>query len=77
MFIYGRHTGKEEIAEKALDLLHTLKSESNNVIKKWSSIGISASDAYESQALLQLRKEYCDRRRCVNCAIGHQLMSIK
>lgn len=77
MFIYGRHTGKEEFAEKALDLLHSLKPENNSVIKKWSSIGITASDAYESQALLQLRKEYCDRRRCVNCAIGYQLMSIK
>ena len=77
MFIYGRNTGKEEIAEKALDLLHTLKPESNTFIKKWTSVGIAASDAYESQALLQLRKEYCDQRRCVNCAIGHQLMNVK
>lgn len=77
MFIYGRNTGKEEITEKALALLHSLKPENNSVIEKWSSVGITASDAYESQALLQLRKEYCDRRRCVNCAIGHQVMSVK
>jgi hypothetical protein len=77
MFIYGRNTGKEEMAEKALDLLHTLKPESNSIIKKWSSIGITPSDAYESQALLQLRKEYCDLRKCVNCAIGHQVMNVK
>lgn len=77
MFIYGRNTGKEEIAEKALALLHSLKPESNSIIKKWASAGITASDAYESQALLQLRKEYCDMRRCVNCAIGHQLMNVK
>ncbi len=77
MFIYGRNTGREEIAEKAIELLHTLKPESNNIIKKWDSMGIKASDAYETQALLQLRKEYCDKRRCVNCAIGHQLMSVK
>jgi hypothetical protein len=77
MFIYGRNTGKEEIAEKALDLLHTLKPENNSIIKKWSSIGITPSDAYESQALLQLRKEYCDLRKCINCAIGHQVMNAK
>jgi hypothetical protein len=76
MFIYGRNTGKEEIAEKALELLHTLKPENNTFIKKWSSLGITPSDAYESQGLLQLRKEYCDQRRCVNCGIGHQLMSV-
>lgn len=77
MFLYGRNTGKEEMAEKALELLHSLKPESNTYIKKWASIGITAADAYESQALLQLRKEYCDQRRCVNCAIGHELMKVK
>jgi hypothetical protein len=77
MFLYGRHTGKEAIAEKAIGLLHKLKVEKNHIIEKWSSIGITASDAYESQALLQLRREYCDQRRCVNCAIGHQLMNVR
>jgi Protein of unknown function (DUF2851) len=77
MFVYGRHTGKEEMVEKSLDLLHVLKPENNTFIKKWASIGINAADAYESQALLQLRKEYCDKRRCVNCSIGHQLMNVK
>lgn len=77
MFIYGRSIGKEEITEKALELLHSLKPENNSFIKKWTSIGITAADAYESQALLQLRKEYCDKRRCVSCAIGHQLMNVK
>jgi len=77
MFIYGRNTGKEEIAEKALELLRSLKPENNSIIKKWLSIGVSPVDAYESQALLQLRKEYCDQRRCVNCAIGHRLMNVK
>ncbi len=77
MFIYGRHTGKDEISEKALDILHVIKAEKNSIVKKWDAIGIKASDAYESQALLQLRKEYCDLRKCVNCAIGHQLMKVK
>lgn len=77
MFIYGRNTGKDEISEKSFDILHTIKAESNNIIKKWESLGIHAEDAYESQALIQLRKEYCDLRRCVNCAIGHQLMNVR
>ena len=77
MFIYGRNTGKDEVSEKALDILHIIKPEKNNIIKKWESLGINAADAYETQALLQLRKEYCDQRRCVNCAIGHQLMNVK
>ncbi|HTB06753.1 MAG TPA: DUF2851 family protein [Bacteroidia bacterium] len=77
LFIYGKNTGNEDASEKALDLLHKLKAESNTIIAKWETLGIHTSDAYDSQALLQLRKEYCDKRRCIQCAIGHQLMKVK
>jgi len=74
LFLYGKHTGHEEISAKALALLHSMKAEKNSIIDKWASIGIHADDAYDSQALIQLRKEYCDRKKCVQCAIGHKLM---
>ena len=77
LFIYGKNTGNEEASEKALELLHKLKAESNTIIKKWDSLGVNAADAYDSQALLQLRKEYCDKRKCIHCAIGHELMKVK
>lgn len=77
LFTYGKHTGKEEASEKALELLHNLKPEANSVITKWASLKIKATDAYETQALLQLKKEYCDKRRCVQCAIGHTLLKRK
>jgi len=74
LFLYGKHTANEEASEKAIELLHKLKAEKNSLIEKWDSIGIRANDAYDSQALIQLRKEYCDQRRCL---IGHKLMNIK
>ncbi|HXP52725.1 MAG TPA: DUF2851 family protein, partial [Bacteroidia bacterium] len=77
LFIYGKNTANEEASEKALELLHSLKAESNSIISKWASLKINATDAYETQALLQLKKEYCDQRRCVHCAIGHDLLKRK
>jgi len=77
LFIYGKTTDKEDICEKALKILHSIKPENNTIIKKWESLNIKAADAYETQALLQLRKEYCDKRRCVYCAVGHDLLKAK
>lgn len=77
LFLYGKHTLHEEISEKALELLHNLKAEKNRIIEKWNSSGISSADAYESQALIQLRREYCDKKKCTQCAIGHKLMKAK
>lgn len=77
LFLYGKNTGNEEVTEKALRILHSLNAEKNSIITKWESIGIKAQDAYDSQALIQLRKEYCDKKRCTQCAIGHRLMNAK
>lgn len=77
LFIYGKNTDNEATCEKAFELLHNLKAESNSIIKKWASLKINAVDAYETQALLQLKNEYCDKRRCVQCAIGHTLLKRK
>jgi len=77
LFTYGKNTGNEEACDKALELLHSLKAESNSVITKWASLKINAADAYETQALLQLKKEYCDKRKCIQCAIGHELLKKK
>ncbi|MGP8215713.1 MAG: DUF2851 family protein [Bacteroidia bacterium] len=77
LFIYGKNESNEAISEKGLELLHNLKAENNSIIKKWASLNINADDAYETQALLQLKKEYCDQRKCVHCAIGHDLLKRK
>jgi len=76
LFLYGKNTGNELMIDKAFEFLHELKPESNSIIKKWGSLKINAHDAYETQALLQLKNEYCDKRRCVQCAIGHNLLRV-
>jgi len=76
LFLYGQHQGEEQYKDKALQLLENLKAEQNKVIRNWQALGISPDSAYQSQALLQLKKHYCDQRRCLSCAIGHQVINV-
>lgn len=77
IFAYGKHKGKDTLCEKALDMLLLLKSEDNHIVRMWEEVGLKAHNAFESQALIQLKKEYCDRRRCLHCRIGYEYLKAK
>ena len=72
-FAYAKSQGKE-IAEKLIALLIQVKPEANAIIDKFSSFGLKANNAFETQALLQLKNEYCNKNRCLECAIGMELL---
>lgn len=71
---YGAITGDPGLAEKGLDLLNEIRPERNSLVNIWNSTSLKASNAFDSQALLQLRKSYCQRSRCLNCRLGHYLL---
>ena len=48
--------------------------EKNAVLDKFSSFGIKSKNAFETQSLLQLKNEYCNKSRCLDCAIGMELL---
>lgn len=70
---YSTH-GNPDRAEMAVDLLQQLRPESNTIIGKWHQSGLECCNAFESQALLHLRKEYCDTQKCLYCRFGHKLL---
>ena len=74
LFVYGRYKGEETFQERAVQLLESLKAEQNSILDNWQKLGITAASAYDSQALIQLRKEYCDKKRCLDCSIGHKIL---
>ena len=51
--------------------------ERNTVIDKFKSFGITANNAFETQSLLQLKNEYCNKSKCLSCAIGIELIKNK
>lgn len=74
---YGISQGKEDMCERAIDMLCALPSESNTIVTAFDRAGIKAKDALTSQALIQLRRAYCEQRKCLFCRIGHRLLAAK
>jgi hypothetical protein len=75
IFTYARMRANEALKSTALDWLHQLPPEKNRVITGWSAAGIKPSSAFYSQALLQLTKNYCSRKRCLACSVGINLIT--
>jgi len=55
-------------------ILSGIKPENNRHIRIWKKLGFEPHDAFSSQALLHLKKYYCDKRNCLTCQIGHNIM---
>ncbi len=75
VFLYGLLENNEEYKQKAVDYLSEIAPESNSIINKWSDLGFSVSSAYDTQALLELKQNYCSKYRCLECPIGNDLMN--
>ena len=74
LFAYGRHAQKEELCDRAFDFLEQLKAENNHIIRMWKECGLEVQTAGDSQALIQLKNEYCNRRDCLRCRIGYEFL---
>ncbi len=74
MFEYGKHQGKPGLKETALSLLEGFPPEKNAILTGWEKSGWKAENAGQSQALIQLKKRYCNHRKCLHCAIGLQVI---
>jgi len=74
LFAYGRHTMNERLCDRALALLDGMKAENNAIVRAWRDCGLEARTAGDSQALIQLRRAYCDRRECLRCRIGYEYL---
>ncbi|MGC9374744.1 MAG: DUF2851 family protein [Bacteroidales bacterium] len=74
LFVYGKHTGKEEFCDRALRLLSQIKPENNSIISNWKRLGLKPENAFESQALIQLKNKYCTFKKCLQCPIGNYII---
>ncbi|WP_424963614.1 DUF2851 family protein [Ekhidna sp.] len=72
---YARHTANPIYMDRAIELLESLSAESNRITKKWDEIGLESKTAFDSQALIQLFKNYCQKRRCLQCNIGVEILN--
>lgn len=72
-FAYQKSQGKE-ISEDIMTLLSKIAPEKNAILDKFALFDVKSSNAFEAQALLQLKNEYCNNKKCLQCAIGLNLL---
>ncbi len=74
LYALAARTSDLDLGEKAREMWLGLPPERNSIISGWEAEGLKAGNAFDSQGLLQLRREYCDRSRCLQCRFGHILL---
>ena len=75
LFIYGKSIGSDVHCERALKFLEIIKPERNMITKRFEKLKIPLNNAADSQAIIQMKREYCEPRKCLFCRIGHQMLT--
>jgi len=76
LFAFGKYKDNEEYCDRAAQFLSQIIGERNAIIKQMTTYGFKTNTAYQTQGILELRTNYCDKKRCLSCAIGHKILSI-
>ena len=74
LFAYGNYHDENKYKDKALKWLEETSAESNSITKGFQQLSIENKTAFDSQALVELKNEYCNKKRCLDCAIGNAIL---
>ena len=74
LYAYGTHRSDEKLIQKAIVLLEELPAEDNYILRQWKACGLGVETAADSQALIQLKREYCDRKDCLRCRFAYEFL---
>jgi Protein of unknown function (DUF2851) len=75
LFHYGKTRKEDRFKDRAFQFLDDLKPENNSITEGWKNLGEMPKSAFQTQALIHLKKEYCDKKRCLACAIGNTILN--
>jgi len=74
LFAYGYYNKEERLKDKALQWLTEISPEKNTITQKWTTLKVPNQNAMESQALIELKNNYCNQRRCLECSVGNSIL---
>ena len=74
LFIYGKRKNKQSYIDKALKLLDQVPGEKNTITQMWTELEMNTKTAFNTQALIHLKNNYCNNKRCLACGIGHEIL---
>ncbi|MGJ5642310.1 DUF2851 family protein [Formosa sp. S-31] len=73
-FSYGKYLGKDN-SEVVLDLIKAIQPERNTIVEKFELLKPIFSSALQTQGVIQLKTEYCNRNKCLQCAVGNSILN--
>ena len=74
IFSYGLYHDEDKYKDKAIRWLEEIKAENNAITRGFESIGLPNRSSFDSQSFIQLKNEYCNYKRCLDCAVGNSLI---
>lgn len=74
LFVYAHEQHNEPAKEKAIQWLQQMPKEKNSITRQWEQAGAIHQSAFDSQALLYLKKNYCAAKLCLHCAVGNNIL---
>ncbi|MBB6127696.1 DUF2851 family protein [Mucilaginibacter lappiensis] len=76
LFSYGKQHQKQYYINRSLRLLENLPAEKNNITEDFITLGLKINNAFESQALLELKNNYCNYKKCLQCGVGNKILKL-
>jgi len=77
LFAYGAYRNEQALKDIPIKWLLQLPPETNTITTKWKEKEVTNQNALDSQALIELKKNYCDKRLCLDCAVGNKVLPVK
>ena len=74
LFAYGSYHNENKWKQKALQWLEEISAETNSITRNFQRLSIENKTAFDSQSLIELKNEYCDKKRCLDCAVGNSIL---
>lgn len=75
LFHFGKMTNDESYVDKAIYMLEHTSAEDNQITRYWKELGLGMHSAFDSQALIHLRTNYCSSHACMSCRVGSEIMN--
>ncbi len=77
LFCYAFQKNNQDLKDKAVQLLEQIPTERNVIITGWQNLGLQSESAYDTQAFIHLKKQYCDEKKCLRCRIGLKVLTLQ
>ena len=74
---YGKYKDEQPLIDKGIEILQQVPGEQNKITRLWADVGLNVKTAFDSQSLIELYNEFCQKRQCLNCLVGATILKPK